>query len=264
MEIRPSIRRAITLLRTGAALAILVISAAASGSPQEPADTTPARLVFSCPIPASSESALVITSLYQAVFDKLHIEFKLLPVPTLRESVELEKGTYDGSCGRTESFLLNNNPHYVRLAHPITYFSLTFFSTRPISSFHRISDLPPGSRVLYTTGSLAIENQLRAMEQVELIPAKSTESAFRMLAADRADFFITGHRRPRSHQDEELARYRHPGIHRDFYSLFKWNYQGLYPYLHKRHLHLKPALEAELERQLQHYPDGQLGLPEHD
>ncbi len=264
MKIRPPLFQAATLLRAAAALAILAAGAACAEASQPATGTPTAKLVFSCPIPAGSESETVMSSLYQPVFDKLQVNFRLLPVPPLREAAELEKGTYDGTCGRTDSDQLSHNPYYVRLAHPITYFSLTFFSTRPISSIHTISDLPAGSRVLYTTGSLSIENQLRALEQVELIPAKSTESAFRMLAADRADFFITGHRRSRSHQEEDLARYRHPGIRRDFYSLFKWNYQGLYPYLHKRHLHLKAALEAELERQLQHYPDGQLGLPEHD
>ena len=261
----PQLRRAYRLLCSCMAAGSLLLPAITAAEPaidHNPAKLSlPKKIVFSCPLPADSDSEIVLAGLYQRVFDNLQIEFEMQPLPALRESAELDKGTVDGTCGRSNSPQLNNNPHYVRLAKPITYFSLHFFATRPMTNITSLADLPDGSRVIYTSGTFAIEKQLKAIPHIELISASNQESAFRMLAADRADFFVTGHQRPRQLQDESNVRYRHPGIHRDFYALFTWDYQGLYPFIHVRHLQLKAALEAEIERQLQRYPDEQLALP---
>lgn len=225
-------------------------------TPSAQSATTTGRktITFSCAITAGSPAYTMAETFYRNVFDRLDYDFTMTPLPLTREASEIAMGHYDGSCGRTSNPILSQLPHLIKIDQPIARFSLELIATKASPEIKDLEDLPPGSSIAYVRGSTTLEAKLKKYPQLNSFPAPTENSALKMLIANRVDFYLRG-------KTPNNKVFFEPDVAIPLHVVINWDLYYLYPYLHARHSELKPALQDEIKRQLQAYPDNYLSLP---
>lgn len=149
------------------------------------------EIIFSCSVPKDSNRFALLEQVYSEAFNALGYKFRLISLPRVRESAELNRQNIAGSCGRTSSFL-RTNPKAVAVNIPAAYANLRIWSRSPNEIFTSIADIPPRSRIGYVRGSSAIEQGgiVDNHPRLSFLGVTNTAVGIKMLDAKRIDYYL--------------------------------------------------------------------------
>lgn len=216
--------------------AVLSLTCAASSvSPKTP-------LQFETLLNPNSELHQYLRQAYRSIFHSLGYEFTSISLPPKRGLVELKEGRVDGSLGRVGNVSrFIDHPNLIRVDVPVAEIS--------ISRWCR-NDLKPGQRPIklgVRLGSLALAKIKPHVDSRIVIEEMGTEqSIVHMLQSSRIDCLISSELLLESDGvNMQLLK----GFQRFDLVVFE-----LYPWILKRHGHLKDKLESGLRSYT--FPEG--------
>lgn len=210
-------------------------------------------IIFSCSISAASPNFNLVKGLYRDVFERLNYDFDMVALPAARENIELPAGNYDGTCGRSD------NPAFIeagliKIEPPLSRLMLQLIAINAAPHIKTMADIAPDSTVAYIRGSSSAASTLKKQPHIKSYMLTTHDSALKMLAANRIDFYL--------HSSMEKGDvYFEPKVNRHLHVVLSWEAHRLYPYLQAKHKKIQAEFQAELTRQLQRYPDGIMTIP---
>lgn len=231
--------RCLRWLTTGLLLAVgLAPDLARSTAEAEP----PGQINFACSAQADSPEFAMALRLYQQAFASLDFNFTMYFAPPRRGQAELLSGKADGHCGDLAGLELTSD-QVIRLelallvteANAYTYEAALRAST-PDALFSA------GPAVGVLRGGASLESLLQPWPQIDRLRVDDMAQGLKMLAAGRIQLLVV----PSVLLNSHLQR---NNVERPWIAATLQRYT-LYPYLHRRHQALAPALTQALARTL--------------
>ncbi len=207
----------------------------------------PNEIVFSCSIPTNSQTFTRVERVYRAAFDALGFNFRMISLPRVRESAELQRQNISGSCGRAASFLTEDMPAVavdVKVASP----ELNVWSRDANDQLDSLSDIPAGSLAAYVRGSTTIERNpiILNMKSVQFVGVANTAVGIRMLDALRVDYYLESKVNAANVLNSIRTR-------NSIYNVGEIPGERITPLLTEQWKHLAEPLEKELKAMLKQY-----------
>lgn len=203
-------------------------------------------IVFTCVLKKTESEYKLLRDLYVQAFDKLDMDFSFLLTPGRRAVVAAASGQSDGNCARAYNYIERSGvPNLVRVDTSIASVDVQIWSrSSEISLPLGVAMFKPGTRVGYEGHSLWVEDYLDTHQGVVDTSVTSIDLGFKMLAAERFDYFIGFGYRGKN----VLKRIN---IRRPIHNIGTLATVKLYPLLHRRHQHLAAPLASELKQLLE-------------
>ncbi|BFM16039.1 hypothetical protein R50073_22220 [Maricurvus nonylphenolicus] len=201
------------------------------------------ELLFGCSVSKNSRVFKIADKFYSKIFANLGYTLTMVALPRAREIAELNKGVLDGTCARGDHTPFNQNDQLRKLNTPIASVTYEIIATKPQAPMHQYSDIPTDKRVAFVRGSPIVDDILSYHPAHNRIPVTNVAIGMKMLAANRVDFFMEIYESYSEVLENE-------SFSASFFSVSNFSPIALYPYINKRHQHLREDIETEIANQL--------------
>lgn len=201
------------------------------------------EMIFGCSSSKNSQIFKTAESFYGSVFKEMGYTLTMVALPRAREIAELNKGILDGTCARGNYPPFNQSANLIKLKTPIATVTYEVIATTPQPPFQHPADIPKGKRIAFVRGSPIADKLLEKHPAKNRIPVTNVDIGMKMLAARRIDYYVDFY--------ESYSEILHnENFSTAFFSISNFDPTPLYPYINKRHQHIKNTLEAEINAQL--------------